>query len=147
MYCRKSGVSFESDKIQPAISYIKNVPSVWNETIILQGSQIGKLAIIARRKGKDWFLGILNGSNALQVQISCNFLGNGEYKSEIFLDDTLAKPINLEGLNPRANLTKFKTAVPFKKEVKICDEKSILTLDIAKNGGAVVWFKNNLDIN
>ena len=131
-----------SEKIQPAINFLKQVPSVWDETIVLPDSEIGELAVIARKKGDDWYLGVLSSGDAKQVKINCDFLGSGEYESEIFLDDVLAEPINLEGLNPRANLSKFNTAVPFKKEEMICTKNTKLTLDIAANGGSVIWFRS-----
>lgn len=128
-------------RVQPALEFIKNVPSVWDETIVLSESKIGELAILARRKGNDWYLGVLNGGDTKQLQIDCKFLGDGNYSSEIFLDDTTAEPVNLEGISSRANLSLGKTAIPFKKEETICDKNKTLTLDLATNGGGAIWFK------
>ncbi|QGY47512.1 alpha-glucosidase [Maribellus comscasis] len=131
----------KTQKIQPAINFINEVPSVWDETFVLPQSKIGELAILARRKGNDWYLGVLSAGEKKQLQVNCNFLKEGNYSAEIFSDDILAEPVPLEGLNPRANLTKRNTAIPFKKEVIICDKNNNLMLNIAANGGAVIWFK------
>jgi alpha-glucosidase len=34
---------------------------VWDETIVLPQSDIGELAAFARRSGRNWFVGVLNG--------------------------------------------------------------------------------------
>lgn len=130
-----------SREIQPALNFIKNVPSVWDETIVLPDSKIGELAIIARRKGTDWYLGVLSSGPEKQLNVNCNFLSEGQYVSEVFMDDMLAEPINLEGLNPRANLTRFDTAVPFRKELMECNKTTMLNLEIGANGGAAIWFR------
>jgi alpha-glucosidase len=71
---------YESSK---AIEVIKNIKSVWDETIVLPGSDIGELAAIARRSGKDWFVGIINGNanNAKNYFLDLFFLGSGTYKA------------------------------------------------------------------
>ena len=35
---------------------IKSIPSVWDETIVLPPSEIGEIAVFARRHGDRWFL-------------------------------------------------------------------------------------------
>lgn len=134
-----------SKEIQPALNFIKSVPSVWDETIVLPESKIGELAMIARRKGHDWYVGILNGGDVKHLNFECDFLPEGKYMTELFFDAAKEEPINLEGLNPLANITKYSTAVPFKKEEKVSDNKTILSLDIKAKGGAAIWFisKNN----
>ncbi|NEW78353.1 MAG: glycoside hydrolase family 97 protein [Gelidibacter sp.] len=131
----------KTPKIQSAINFISNVPSVWDETIVLPQSKIGELAILARRKGNDWYLGVLSAGEKKQLEVNCEFLKEGNYSSEIFSDDNSAEPVSLEGLNPRANLTTYKTAIPFKREEVIFGKQKKITLNLAANGGAVIWFK------
>jgi alpha-glucosidase len=47
----------------PALEVFKELPTSWDETIVMDGSQIGKLVGMARRKGSVWFLAIINGSS------------------------------------------------------------------------------------
>jgi alpha-glucosidase len=71
----------------PAVEIIKSIPSVWDETIVLPGSEIGELAIYARRKGGTWFLAIMNGVPPRHIKISLNFLNDGKYQTKIVKDD------------------------------------------------------------
>jgi alpha-glucosidase len=70
----------------PAVNIIKSISSVWDETIVLPPSEIGELAVYARRKGNTWFLAVINGTEAKQINIPLKFL-NGNYKAEIARDD------------------------------------------------------------
>ncbi len=64
----------------PAVDVMKAIPSTWDETIVLPGSEIGKCAAFARRSGKQWFIGVINGGEATTLDLPLNFLGRGEYK-------------------------------------------------------------------
>jgi alpha-glucosidase len=46
----------------PALSVFRNLPTTWDETIVLPGSEIGGVIGMARRKGSTWFIAIINGS-------------------------------------------------------------------------------------
>ena len=71
----------------PAADVIKSIPSVWDETRVLPPSEIGELAVFARRRGDDWFVGALNGPVARTVTIDSSFLGTGTYKTTIVRDN------------------------------------------------------------
>ena len=64
----------------PAVDVMKAIPSVWDETIVLPGSEIGKCAAFARRSGKQWFIGVINGGEATTLDLPLNFLGRSQYK-------------------------------------------------------------------
>jgi alpha-glucosidase len=70
----------------PAVNIIRAIPSYWDETRVLPPSEIGELAVFARRKGKDWFLAVMNGTTARKLRIPLSFL-QGSYKTEMALDD------------------------------------------------------------
>ena len=63
-----------------AMDVMRAIPSVWDETIVLPGSDIGKCAAFARRSGKTWFIGVMNGPDATTLDLPLNFLGRGQYK-------------------------------------------------------------------
>ncbi|MEG8038663.1 glycoside hydrolase family 97 catalytic domain-containing protein [Sphingomonas sp. LR60] len=75
----------------PAVDVIKAIPAVWDETIVLPGSEPGTMAGFARRHGKDWFLGVINGTTARPLKIDLRFLGAGDWKLVSLADDP-AKP-------------------------------------------------------
>lgn len=71
----------------PAVDVIKSIPAVWDETIVLPDSQIGELAIFARRTGQKWFLAVLCGPQAKTIRVPLSFLGEGTYKASLVRDD------------------------------------------------------------
>ena len=71
----------------PALNIIKAIPSTWDETIVLQDSEIGKCAAFARRSGDAWFIGIINGDERKNIDIPLGFLPAGTYKMEAYEDD------------------------------------------------------------
>jgi alpha-glucosidase len=64
----------------PAVDVLKAIPATWDETIVLPGSEIGKCAAFARRSGKQWFIGVINGSETTTLDFPLSFLGRGEYQ-------------------------------------------------------------------
>ena len=63
----------------PCAEMIKSIPSVWDETVVLPVSEIGEIAAFARRRGNDWFLAVLNGTQVRSARIPLSFLGAGVY--------------------------------------------------------------------
>ena len=70
---------------QPEFKFIKDVPATWDETRVLNGRP-GQFISIARRSGKEWFLGSMNAWAPRQLEISLAFLGPGRYTAEIYSD-------------------------------------------------------------
>ncbi len=71
----------------PAVELIRSIPSVWDETIVLPPSEIGVVAVFARRYGRDWFLAIMNGPEARSIRIPLSFLSRGKYRALLVRDD------------------------------------------------------------
>jgi alpha-glucosidase len=59
----------------PAREMLTSIPSVWDETRVLPPSEIGELAVFARRHGDTWFVGVSNGATARTIRIDSGFLG------------------------------------------------------------------------
>jgi alpha-glucosidase len=68
------------------IDIIRKIPSTWDQTIVLKGSKIGRLAAFARRKGDTWFVGIINGNKERPYNLNLSFLGQGDYSATIVRD-------------------------------------------------------------
>jgi alpha-glucosidase len=97
--CFTSPVMFYADKPElylktPAVDVIKAIPSVWDETLVLPGSKIGDLAVMARRQGTTWFIGVINGGSKRTQNLDLSFLGKGQY-SCVQLADNPARPDDL----------------------------------------------------
>jgi alpha-glucosidase len=105
----------------PAVNIIKDIPAVWDETIVLPVSEIGELAAFARRKGSTWFLAIMNGSKQNKIRIPLNFLNVGNYKTRISKD--------VPG-NPAAEAI----------EEKIYSSRDMIELELTEGGGYIAEF-------
>lgn len=57
----------------PLLQFVRTVPTTWDETRVLPGSAIGDTVVLARRKGSDWYVAVLNcrsESRTLEVDLS-----------------------------------------------------------------------------
>ena len=70
---------------QSAFRFIKDVPTAWDSTRVLNGMP-GEFVTIARRSGREWYLGSLTNWTARELQIPLTFLGAGSYRAEIYED-------------------------------------------------------------
>jgi alpha-glucosidase len=73
----------------PAVEMIKSIPTVWDQTVVLPGSEIGELAAFARRSENAWFLAVLNGPSAHTVTVPLTFLAAGNYQALEVRDDSM----------------------------------------------------------
>jgi alpha-glucosidase len=70
----------------PALDVIRNIPAVWDESVVLPDSRIGELSIFARRKGDMWMLAVLCGTEGRRLTVPLSFLGDGQYKASLVRD-------------------------------------------------------------
>jgi alpha-glucosidase len=80
-------VSDSPDVYQNAagFDFVKAVPTVWDETRYVAGD-IDAYVAIARRKGGDWYLGVLGNEQAREISLPLDFLGDGRFKAKIYED-------------------------------------------------------------
>ena len=64
----------------PALDVLKTIPATWDETIVLPDSEIGKCVAFARRTGKQWFIGVINGADPKTLDLSLSFLNRDQYQ-------------------------------------------------------------------
>ncbi len=70
---------------QDGFEFIKEVPTTWDETKVLDAKP-GAYIIIARRKAGDWYIGAITNSDKRQVTFSLSFLDKGRYNVILFAD-------------------------------------------------------------
>ena len=72
----------------PVIPLLQTLPVTWDETRVLPGSEIGELAAFARRKGKVWYVAVINGTaQAKEFVLKADFLRRGQqYKAMVISD-------------------------------------------------------------
>jgi alpha-glucosidase len=59
---------------------------VWDQTIVLPGSEIGECAAFARKKGETWFVAVMNGTEPRELKIDLAFLAPGNHRAVILSD-------------------------------------------------------------
>ncbi len=106
---------------QPGFEFIKEVPTTWDETKVLD-AQVNQYITIARRKGNDWYIGTITNHEARDIKVPLSFLGTGAYTTTIYSDaaDTNTNPNHLN------------------REEKTVTDKDIVQLHIAGGGGEVM---------
>lgn len=67
------------DENPESFEFIKNTPTVWDETVPLEG-EIGEYIAVARRYQNTWYIGVMNGVTPRQIEIDLSFIGNGTKK-------------------------------------------------------------------
>lgn len=71
----------------PAKKIITSMPTTWDETIVLPQSEVGEIAVYARRKGNAWYLSAINGETVKDLKIDLSFLGKSHYRATVMEDD------------------------------------------------------------
>ena len=70
----------------PMRDLLSAVPTIWDETLVLPCTEMGKVVAYARRKGNDWWIGVMNGDQPREISISLDFL-KGKGKAALAYDD------------------------------------------------------------
>lgn len=58
----------------PVEDLLRDMPVVWDETIVLPFSEIGRVAGFVRRHGNEYWIGVVNGEDARTVSFDFGFL-------------------------------------------------------------------------
>ncbi len=108
---------------QPSFQFIRDVPASWDQTLALQGFP-SKTVTIARRKGRDWYVGSITNWTPRTVTLPLSFLGSGQYTAHIYEDAKDA------AIHPKHVTILAKTVT----------RADTLTLHLAPGGGAAIRF-------
>jgi alpha-glucosidase len=79
----------------PALEVIKSIAPVWDETIVLPESRIGRLSAFARRKGDMWMLAVMAGSEGALLRLPLVFLAGDVYEA-VLVRDARGNPAAVE---------------------------------------------------
>ncbi len=111
----------EAYEAQPGFEFIREVPTVWDRTVVPGGAP-GEWVAIARQKGNDWYLAAITNDTSRSVTIPLNYLSKGNYKAEIYRDaaDVASNPNNLI------------------KEIKTFSASEVMKINLAAGGGTVL---------
>jgi alpha-glucosidase len=105
---------------QPGAAFIKIVPTVWDDTRVLDGA-VGQHIVVARQAGDAWYLGALTNSEPRELTFKLDFLGPGTWKMSIWKD----------GLDAHENAEHLAT------EERTVNASDTITWRLAPAGGCV----------
>ncbi|WP_214073766.1 glycoside hydrolase family 97 protein [Mucilaginibacter sp. dw_454] len=113
----------EYEKYPDILTYLSAVPSTFDETKVLDG-KVGAYAMIAKRKGKNWFVGAMTNWDERKQNLDFSFLPKGvSYKADIYTDGADANTV--------ATSYTYKTIT--------VTNKTKMELNLAKGGGAALY--------
>ncbi len=109
---------------RPGADFLKVVPTVWDDTKVLD-AEVAKHLVVARRYGKDWFLGALTDSSPYEATVKLDFLGKGRWRLHLW-KDAADSNVNAEHLE---------------SEERLVLPSDSLTIRMAPAGGCVARFQ------
>ncbi|MFT4250882.1 MAG: glycoside hydrolase family 97 catalytic domain-containing protein [Caulobacter sp.] len=77
----------------PELEWFDACPTTWDETRAIAG-ELGEYVVIARRKGRTWFLGALTNEMERRLDLDLGFLGAGKWTAVRYRDGDLSRPAN-----------------------------------------------------
>lgn len=109
------------EREEECVEFIATIPTVWDETIALEGN-VGQSVTIARRKDEVWYVGSMTNWDERSVDLDLSFLDVGSYQAEIFKD----------GINAD------KVARDYKREIIEIPADRKLNIMLAGGGGCAI---------
>jgi alpha-glucosidase len=107
---------------EPEIEFFEHVPTVWDETRVLNG-RIADFVTVARRSGEEWYLGTLTDMQARELTVPLAFLEpDRRYVAHVYSDGAPDDP----------SRTKVRIAR------HLVDRATILRVPLAPSGGQAV---------
>ena len=101
-----------------SLEFLRAVPSTWDETVPLSG-KIGEYVVVARRNGKDWYVGAMSNWTPRDLEIDLSFLPAGNFTMDAYAD----------GINAD------RMASDYKKTTSQASKSSKLKVHLAPGGG------------
>jgi alpha-glucosidase len=101
-----------------SFDFIKQVPTVWDETRFVAGD-IDDYVVVARRKGKEWYVGAMGNEKPHVISVPLSFLGPGKFQAEVSVDGP--------------------DAVSLATNTRTVTSGDTLELKLAPSGGAVIF--------
>jgi len=102
------------------MEFLGAVPTEWDETRVLE-AKIAEYVVVARRNGKDWYIGAMSDWTGRTLDIDLSFLPDGNFTMDAYQD----------GVNADRN------ASDYKKSTQQVNRSTKLKLQLASGGGWV----------
>ena len=113
----------ENPAVKPALDVLTSIPTVWDDAWVLDITELGKNAAIARVSGEKLYIGVLNADRAQTIKIDLGFLRylgfKGKYHAIILSDDESNK-------------------AAFQRSEKIVSSSDVIEAKVRDSGGLVM---------
>jgi alpha-glucosidase len=73
---------------QPGFEFLREVPTTWDETRFVAGEP-GEYIVLARRRGRDWYLGGITNWTERQIDVPLSFISPGDFRAKVFVDGSM----------------------------------------------------------
>jgi alpha-glucosidase len=103
-----------------SLAFLSTVQTVWDETKVL-GAKVGEHILVARRSGREWYVGALTNWTPRDLDVDLSFLGTGEFMADMYRD------------GPNAD----RAGVDYAREKRPLTAKDQLQIHLAPGGGFV----------
>lgn len=111
----------ENYRNQPGVDFLKEVPTTWDDTRVLEGNP-GEYILMARRSGTRWFIAGMTNSCAREIAFRAGFLpSGGKFRMTLYQDA------------PDAD----KEATHLQKTENDLDSSTVVKVKLAPGGGFV----------
>jgi alpha-glucosidase len=100
------------------MEFLKRVPTVWDETRVL-AAEFGDYVCIARRKGREWYIGGMTDWTSRTLDIDLSFLPAGRFQMVAYEDGPNAERMGQD----------------YKMTIKDVDASKKLKINLASGGG------------
>ncbi|MGB5323302.1 glycoside hydrolase family 97 protein, partial [Lutimonas sp.] len=77
-------------KEQESVDFMTSIPTTWDETKVLE-AKVADYVLVARRHGKNWYLGGMTDDSPRDFELKLDFLSAGTYTMEIMKDGVNAE--------------------------------------------------------
>jgi alpha-glucosidase len=109
---------------QPGFDFLVDVPTTWDEMRFVAGEP-GEFIAIARRSGKNWYLGGITNWTGRELDLPLTFLGDGEFAANLYLD------VSPDGEQPNE----------IRQHEQIVAATTTLNVTLASGGGIAAAFR------
>lgn len=115
----------EAYKDQAGFEFLQEVPATWDETVV-PAAEVDNYACVARRKGNDWFIGVINNSHPRKLNIQLGFLKGRNYSATCYMD-----PEGQDSADPNRLV----------KTVRQVRRNDTIRIPLSSGGGCVIHLK------
>lgn len=101
-----------------SLEFLAAVPTVWDETRVLD-ARIGDYVLVARRSGREWYVGAMTDWTARELEVDFSFLPEGSFRLDAFQDGANAN----------------RAALDYKRVSGRADRNTRMKIKLAEGGG------------